>query len=132
MSQFNVIQWVPKAYSLSAREALSTCIYTNCRQRIHFLKITVGTSDRSQFSLFYVLNPFLMLTRSENIRPWCSLTANISKKHFRYGREMYRLLWFKSLNCPNKISDWYLLLFGKYALFSIVEKFRQFSTVFSS
>ena len=40
-----------------------TYIHENRRQRIKSLKIVIETSNENQFSYFYVLNPFLKLTK---------------------------------------------------------------------
>ena len=55
----------PKALQWIAREAPSACMYRNRRQRIRSFKMVAETSDENQFSYFYVLNPFLKLTRPD-------------------------------------------------------------------
>ena len=48
------------------REAPCTCIDGNCRRRVKSLKMVKKTSDKNQFSYFYILNPFVKLTRFDH------------------------------------------------------------------
>ena len=60
------------------KEAYSTCIDENHRPRINSFKMVVDTSDKNQYSYFYVLNLFLKLTRPNLAWLWRYLKAYIS------------------------------------------------------
>ena len=52
-------------------------------------------------------------------------------QYYRYGCEILTKSLFKSLNCSNEIWDRYILHFGNYVLFSIVENLSIFGSFLS-
>ena len=69
--------------------------------------MVVDTSDKNQFSYFYVLNLFMKVTRPELYRPWRSLTTCVSDSNI----DNFDTISIEVINCVISLIAWTLWAF---------------------